>query len=243
MKEKPELQLKESGERMNTASLNLHQTMKEEWRDVRGYEGLYQVSNLGNVKSLVGWNGHKYIQRELILKPSLTTTGYYKVSLKKLKDRKEMRVHRLVAEAFIQNIESKPYINHIDGNPLNNVVDNLEWCTQAENVRHAVRIGLRNVMQLNEECICDMYINGMMSQRKIANHFNVSTTTIGKIIKSNGIDSRGSGEYQNLYNIHLDELISELKEGKTNKELSQKYKCPSNLIAVRRYQFRKRGII
>ena len=52
MKEKPELQLKESGDRMNTASLNLHQTMKEEWRDVRGYEGLYQVSNLGNVKSL-----------------------------------------------------------------------------------------------------------------------------------------------------------------------------------------------
>ena len=88
-----------------------------------------------------------------------------------------------------------------------------------------------------------MYINGMMSQRKIANHFNVSTTTIGKIIKSNGIDSRGTGEYKNLYNIHLDELISELKEGKTNKELSQKYKCPSNLIAVRRYQFRKRGII
>ena len=57
--------------------------MAEVWKDVVGYEGLYQVSNIGNVKSLVGWNGHKYVKREKILKPSMTSTGYRKIELTK----------------------------------------------------------------------------------------------------------------------------------------------------------------
>ena len=115
----------------------------EIWKDIEGYENKYQISNLGNVKSLETWTGDKYIWREKILKNMVYGNGYYYVCLSKNGKVKKYKVNRLVAQAFIPNPDNKPFTNHIDGDKLNNNVDNLEWCTQSENMKHASMIGLR----------------------------------------------------------------------------------------------------
>lgn len=113
--------------------------MKEIWKDIKNYEGLYQVSNLGKVRSLYKWdiNKKQYIKENKILKLN-TRNNYYIVQLTKNKKRKSKQVHRLVAEAFILNPKNKPFINHIDFNTKNNNINNLEWCTQKENVNHSI---------------------------------------------------------------------------------------------------------
>lgn len=114
--------------------------MEEIWKDIPDYEGLYMVSNLGRVKSLSKYH-HK---REQILKNKLTKDGYYETTLFKNGKAKYIRTHRLVAFAFIPNTFNKEQINHIDGNKLNNCVENLEWCTLQENKDHAIRTGLQD---------------------------------------------------------------------------------------------------
>lgn len=118
--------------------------MKEIWKDIKGYEGLYQVSNLGNVKSLKRWirQYNDYIEKEKILKPCVNSVGYYIVVLYKNKKKKNFYLHKLIAEAFIPNPNNYPQINHIDGNKRNNDINNLEWCTQSYNMIHAFKIGL-----------------------------------------------------------------------------------------------------
>lgn len=116
--------------------------MKEEWKDVKGYEGFYQISNLGRVKSLGGWCGTAK-RKEKIRAKSLTRDGYEKVRLIHQGKDKTMRVHRLVAEAFIPNPENKDTVNHIDGDKRNNVVSNLEWIDRAEQMIHAYNLGLK----------------------------------------------------------------------------------------------------
>jgi hypothetical protein len=116
--------------------------MQETWRDVQGYEGLYMVSNLGNVKALPRFhnnNGCGYMQKERIMLQG-KRGRYPRVTLRKDGIAKDMSVHRLVAMAFIPNPEKKPCVNHIDNNPENNCVDNLEWCTHRENALHAYRV-------------------------------------------------------------------------------------------------------
>ena len=117
----------------------------EIWKDVVGYEGLYQVSNLGRVKSyahLVNCRGGgKRIQPSKML-TCCFDGKYYHVTLFKNNVRKVCLVHRLVASAFVDNPLCKQQINHIDGNKKNNVASNLEWVTQRENIKHAYRIGL-----------------------------------------------------------------------------------------------------
>lgn len=113
--------------------------IEEIWKDIDGYEGLYQVSNLGRIKSLQRyvWRGNgiggNSIVKEKIKKKDITNLGYERTTLSKDNIDKHYSVHRLVAQAFIPNPDNLPVINHKDENPSNNHVDNLEWCTYQYN--------------------------------------------------------------------------------------------------------------
>ena len=104
----------------------------EIWKDIEGYKGLYQVSNKGRVKRLLGTS-------ERILRPVIKSSGYLKVVLCKNGRVKQFQLHRLVANAFIPNLDNKPQVNHLDENKLNNCVYNLEWATAKENINHGTR--------------------------------------------------------------------------------------------------------
>ena len=121
----------------------------EIWKDIKGYEGKYQISNLGNVKSVYRKVNHRYRGKEKtrtiyekILKKAVNRFGYEYVCLTDKSKGKKLKVHRLVAEAFIPNPLNKKTVNHIDGNKSNNCVDNLEWSTYLENQHHAIETGL-----------------------------------------------------------------------------------------------------
>jgi hypothetical protein len=127
--------------------------MQKEWKPIKGFENLYEISNFGEIKSFKKeWkifnykcNEYRTISKpERIMKPCTTKSGYKQVNLQKNKKTYGKLVHRLVAEAFIENKNNKKCINHIDGDKLNNRVDNLEWCTYKENAKHAWENGLQN---------------------------------------------------------------------------------------------------
>lgn len=113
--------------------------MKETWKDIAGYEGLYQVSNLGRVKSLKFRNNRGVKDRVRMMTPTDNGKGYLIVSFKVNGHRKNHYVHRLVAEHFVENLANCKYVNHIDYDTKNNRCDNLEWCTQQENVRYSAK--------------------------------------------------------------------------------------------------------
>lgn len=170
--------------------------MHEVWKDAVRYEGLYQVSNTGKVKSLERivsrekW--HKQKVDERILKPANDGYKYLMVSLYKNRKRHTEKVHRLVADAFIPNPSNKPQINHIDGVKHNNNAYNLEWVTEKENIQHAVLIGLRNDKgenNPNSKLNCEkvikirsIYKNSNLTQKDIAKKFNISNTTVSQIV-------------------------------------------------------------
>lgn len=123
----------------------------ELWKDIKGYEGIYQVSNLGNIRSLEritifeSENQHKKYKanRQIkckIKKPTVNKCGYYQTVLYKKGRKRNVLVHRIVAETFLPNLNNKPTINHIDGNKLNNKLDNLEWATYTEQLIHVNHI-------------------------------------------------------------------------------------------------------
>lgn len=123
--------------------------MKEEWKEVPGYEGLYQVSNFGNVKACAKIDGKGIVRKERLLKPFTTPGGYYRIFLMKNEKRKGFLVHRLVAMAFIPNPDNLPFINHKDECGLNNCVDNLEWCDRLYNVRYGTAIERKKRSMIN----------------------------------------------------------------------------------------------
>lgn len=156
--------------------------MTEIWKDIIGYEGLYQISNQGNVKSS---HSGAIVKQQVM-------GGYKYVSLHKEKKLRTHRVHRLVAQAFIPNPESKPQINHINGIKTDNRADNLEWCTQSENMKHAYENGLQIAntekaneakRKLNDAQVAEIkrLLESGQSTRSIAKMFGVGKTLISNI--------------------------------------------------------------
>ena len=114
--------------------------MKEIWKDIKGYEGIYQVSNLGKVKRITFINGTCKMPCERFMTPTDNGNGYLIVGLSKNGKRKNFYLHRLVAETFIPNPENKPEVNHKKGNRYDNRAKKLEWVTSSENQNHAKEV-------------------------------------------------------------------------------------------------------
>ena len=205
----------------------------EIWKDIKYYEGLYQISNYGNVKSLPKERRNRrgvYIQKEKLLSLTNTSTGYKKVELVKDGKRKGFKVHRLVAQAFIPNPDEKPQVNHIDGDKTNNYVDNLEWATASENSIHAYNTGLNsNKKELNENEIISMYMNGI-TKEDIAKQYGVSNAVIKRILKENAVTLRTQSEAKNQYHLENIDLEEELKT-KTQTQLAKELGCSQSLIS------------
>ena len=109
--------------------------MEEIWKDVKNYEGLYQVSNLGNIRSI-------RFNRIKIMRQNINSRGYCSLEFCVNNERKTLMVHNIVANTFIPNPLNKPVVNHINGIKTDNKIENLEWNTYSENVKHAYRTGL-----------------------------------------------------------------------------------------------------
>ena len=126
--------------------------MKEIWKDIKGYEGLYQVSNLGRIKSLKNDNIKYGHYKEFIISQNNNNSfNYWRCGLCKNGVVKKYAIHRLVAEAFISNPYNLPQVNHIDGNKSNNTINNLEWVTCSENIQHSFKLGLHKPTMLNKK--------------------------------------------------------------------------------------------
>jgi len=161
--------------------------MKEIWKDIKGYEGYYQVSSEGRVKSLARKIRCNRSLKERILKPGLGGFGYPQVILCVDNQKYNIFIHRLVAEAFIPNLENKLEVNHIDGNKENNRVDNLEWCTRKENMTHADTVlGLNNRgensgnSKVTESEVIQIKESSLL-QRELASIFGLSQQHISDI--------------------------------------------------------------
>ncbi|HHB2481296.1 TPA: NUMOD4 domain-containing protein [Bacillus cereus] len=171
--------------------------MNEIWKPVLGFEGLYEISNTGSVKSLerIRSNGTRF--KEFIKKQSTEKMGYNTVTMTDKDGKKRtLKVHRLVAEAFIPMVDGKDIVNHKNGNKTDNVVENLEWCTQLENINHARKTGLTpkiiNVgnrhakTKLTEDIVREirkLYPSGQSDVKQLAEKYGVSNRTILKVIK------------------------------------------------------------
>lgn len=166
----------------------------EIWKPIIGYEGLYEVSSLARIRTVerifIKINGQKIVIKERILKQGLNTAGYLSVGIYRNTKSTSTRVHRIFATAFIPNPQSKPNINHINGVKTDNRIENLEWCTQKENIQHAFRTGLVNNTGINNgQCLLNekkvlaikkLLLSGI-TQKEIAGKYSVTRSCILKI--------------------------------------------------------------
>ena len=178
--------------------------IQEIWRDIYGYEGLYQASNLGNVKSLnriiTFITGRKVLYKTKIKVQRYDFWGYKTVSLCRDGEKKLHKVHRLVAKAFILNPNNLPYVNHKDLIKDNNNILNLEWITNEDNIRHAYNTKYRKegtkqrihhgedraFAKLNNNKVIEirkLYATGVYSYQQLADIYNVCDTTIRTAVK------------------------------------------------------------
>lgn len=168
----------------------------EEWRDIKGYEGLYQVSNFGRVKTLTkiihSSKRSDFVVKEKVLSTRPNNRGYIMVGLHKEKHFKLALVHRLVAQAFIPNPNNLPQVNHLDENKNNNCVNNLEWCTNKEN--HNYGTGHIRTAQKQRKKVYQYDLNGnfikefegvTQAEKELKIH-NISQVCLGKYKQSKG---------------------------------------------------------
>ena len=174
--------------------------MLEIWRNIKDYEGIYEVSNLGRIKS-ISRNGT--IKENRILKPN-KVMGYSQVGLQKYGTRKYKKIHRLVAEAFIPNPENKKEVNHKDGNKTNNCVDNLEWVTTSENQLHSyyeLKNNIKSVIQLS---LNNEIIKEWESIAKVEQELKISNADICKCCKGK---RKTAGGYKWRYKENIGGMI------------------------------------
>lgn len=168
----------------------------EIWKDIKGYEGVYQISNIGRVKSLARTvrysNGATHTVQEKIKSTRKNPDGYLRTSLSSHSNKINYSIHRLVAEHFIDNNQNLEQVNHIDGNKENNAVTNLEWCTSAGNMKHAHRTGLIHYSngekhqwsKLTEKDvikIMELVKDKTLTQKQIGEMFGISHSVISRI--------------------------------------------------------------
>ena len=207
---------------------------KEQWRAVKGYEGIYEINNFGEIKSLsrkISNGSGFYISKEKILIKAVSTTGYYKIKLCKNGVHKDHKIHRLVASSFIANPLNKPEVNHIDGNPKNNNVENLNWSTHRENMIHANVFGLRKkkLDAEQEKKVIRMYLS-KTDHKVICKEFDISKTMIYEVLKRNNISIYSMSEQKIVFNISELELLEQLKH-KSQKQLAKEIGCDASLIS------------
>jgi len=177
----------------------------EIWKDAVGYEGLYEISSFGRVKTLekiLPHNKFKHITcvfKEKIMKISLDTKGYPSIVLRKNGIPKTLRVHRLMTEAFIPNPENKAYVNHINGIKHDNMLENLEWSTPSENESHAYRTKLKN----SNSILGVKHFKAKLTEKdilEIREKFGNKTHTAKELAEEYGIGKR------NIWYIHNRQL-------------------------------------
>ena len=170
--------------------------MEEIWKEIENYNGVYFVSNLGNVKSVDHYCKGRLgsgKQTGRILKQSLCNKGYLRVSLSNNKKRFSTGAHRLVAKAFIPNPKNKPQVNHINGVKTDNRVENLEWVTNKENQIHAIKNGLIIHNYGEKHHMSKLTNSQVLTARRMhelgwdnitfSNHYNISAAAMSKILR------------------------------------------------------------
>jgi hypothetical protein len=163
----------------------------EVWKDIVKYEGIYQISNLRNVKSMSFQKSGK----EKLMKMTKGQAGYLKIILRLNSIKHTYSIHRLVAIAFIDNLEEKPQVNHKNGIKTDNRVENLEWNTSKENINHSYNTGLKKgyklgqkgitnpSSKLNEKDVLEIR-NSTLRGAELARKYNVSSTLIYSVLKN-----------------------------------------------------------
>jgi len=215
--------------------------IEEEWKDIKGFECCYQISNCGVVKSLTRYRnssrGSVSILQGRILKLKTSKSGYLCCHLRRDELSKHPSVHRLVAEAFIPNHDNKPTVNHKDGNKQNNRVDNLEWATHSEQMVHAVDNELVEVRgspkysKAMKKEMLEYYSNNSISITELSKVFGVSERTAGRIA-NDGVNPRPTTRVLKSGEVIVEDILSkeqvaEIKrlraEGWTFKRLGEKF--------------------
>lgn len=239
--------------------INLPKGIKEEWVDIKGFEGRYKISNKGEIVRYAVtdvYKSGKIINRgEKIIKPSISGNGYLKVGLNKDSKFYNKNLHRLLAEHFIPNPDNLPCVNHIDGNKLNNNLDNLEWCTAKYNSKHSFDNGMSNISEYSKYKVSNVsrrftskeikeirkLFNEGKTKKEISKIFNCCDSIIGNILNDKTYKNIEDYEYLQTLEVIIDRLNlirTQYINSNNNEEkikLKRRFKCllPEGFLQLR----------